>query len=131
MHAGDGGSERDGGEASVVRDHYQVLGVRHDATPEAIKHNYHRLALLLHPDRNPSTSAPPPSAPSSNPNTTPNASSSDSSAANTAGREGLSFQQVQQAWLVLGNAETRATYDAWRKGTYFLLSAFYQINSTS
>jgi molecular chaperone DnaJ len=37
----------------VARDHYDVLGVRRDASPEEIKRAYRRLARELHPDVNP------------------------------------------------------------------------------
>ena len=35
-----------------MRDYYQILRVRDDATAEEIKTSYRRLALRLHPDRN-------------------------------------------------------------------------------
>lgn len=64
------------------RDYYEVLEVPRDATPDAIKKSYRKLARKYHPDVNPG----------------------DKSAEK-------SFKEVQQAYDVLSDQEKRAMYD--------------------
>ena len=37
----------------ITDDYYAVLEVSHDASDEVVRQNYRRLAMKLHPDRNP------------------------------------------------------------------------------
>ncbi len=64
------------------RDYYQILDVARDATEADIKKAYRRLAMKLHPDRNP-----------------------DDKAAEE------QFKEAKEAYEVLSNAGKRATYD--------------------
>ena len=61
---------------------YEVLGVAKEATPTEIKKAYHRMALKLHPDKNPD----------------------DPDAAKR-------FQTLQKVYGVLGDTDTRKVYD--------------------
>lgn len=64
-----------------MSDHYEVLGVRRDATPEEIKKAYRKLARQLHPDVNPSPEA------------------------------AEQFKAVSRAYETLANGEKRQMYD--------------------
>ena len=64
------------------RDYYDVLGVPRDADLKQIKQAYRKLAMELHPDRNPG----------------------DSEAEDR-------FKEAAEAYDVLGNAEKREIYD--------------------
>ena len=64
-----------------MADHYEVLGVSREATPEEIKKAYRKLARQLHPDVNPSEEA------------------------------AERFKDVTHAYDVLSDAEQRARYD--------------------
>jgi hypothetical protein len=66
-------------------DHYQVLGLTHTATSAEIKKGYHKAALKYHPDKN-----------------------SDEDAADM-------FRRIKLAYEVLGNDQTRISYDAHRR----------------
>lgn len=63
------------------RDYYEVLGVPRTATKEEIKKAYRKLALKLHPDRNPSPQAE------------------------------EAFKELSEAYAVLSDDEKRALYD--------------------
>jgi len=64
------------------RDYYEVLGVERDAAPTVVKKAYKRLALELHPDRNPDN---------------PDAEEK--------------FKEASEAYSVLSDTDKRATYD--------------------
>ncbi len=66
-----------------MRDYYDVLGVRKDASAEEIKKAYRELALKYHPDRNKSKEAE------------------------------ATFKGINEAYAVLGNEEKRRRYDAY------------------
>ena len=61
---------------------YESIGVAKDATPTEIKKAYHRMALKLHPDKNPDN---------------PDAAKQ--------------FQTLQKVYGVLGDVDKRKTYD--------------------
>jgi hypothetical protein len=65
-----------------VKDYYAILGVSHSASQSDIKKAYRKLAVLYHPDKNPSLDAKP------------------------------RFQEINEAYDVLGDVEQRARYDA-------------------
>lgn len=68
------------------KDYYSVLEVSPDATPEEIKRAYRKLARKTHPDLNPGPDAE------------------------------AAFKDASEAYEVLKDPETRAEYDAMRKG---------------
>jgi DnaJ-class molecular chaperone len=68
------------------RDYYQVLGITSSATEDEIKQAYRRLAMQLHPDRNP----------------------------DDASAEGK-FKEVGEAYQHLSDPEKRAQYDAYNR----------------
>lgn len=70
------------GLITPVKDYYAILGVSHSASQLDIKKAYRKLAVLYHPDKNPSHDAQP------------------------------RFQEINEAYDVLGDAEQRALYDA-------------------
>ena len=64
------------------KDHYETLNSHRGATPHELKARYKRMALLLHPDKNPEEVA------------------------------AVAFKRVTDAWESLGLALPRAEYDA-------------------
>lgn len=41
--------------AEITEDYYAILEVSHTASSDTIRRSYRRLAVLLHPDKNPNT----------------------------------------------------------------------------
>lgn len=68
--------------AQAKRDHYEVLGVAKDATPEQIKKAYRKCAMEFHPDRNPGNA-----------------------------EAEQRFKEAAEAYEVLSDAEKRGRYD--------------------
>lgn len=79
--------------------YYQILGVPPNATGDDIKNQYRKLALKLHPDKN-----------RDDPNATER------------------FQELQEAYEVLSDAERRAAYD---QNSDFILRAFAESSDDS
>ncbi|MFM2151672.1 MAG: Molecular chaperone DnaJ, partial [Pseudomonadota bacterium] len=71
-----------GTEALAKRDYYEVLGVERSATEQQLKSAYRKLAMELHPDRNPGDKA-----------------------------AEEKFKEVGEAYEVLSDKEKRARYD--------------------
>lgn len=65
-----------------MADHYSILGVPHTASAEEIRAAYRKLALKLHPDRNPGDAA-----------------------------AEARFKEISQAYTVLSDERARAAYD--------------------
>jgi curved DNA-binding protein len=66
----------------MAEDYYKVLGVDNNATPEAIKKAYRKLAVKFHPDKNPGNK-----------------------------EAGEKFKKISEAYAVLSNQEKRKQYD--------------------
>lgn len=64
----------------VLKDYYKVLRVERTASAEEIKKSYHRLARIFHPDRNPDPGSV------------------------------KHFNEINEAYKVLGNLESRLKY---------------------
>lgn len=72
-----------------MKNYYEILGVKRDATPEEIKHAYRNLVKKFHPD------------------------------ANTQSAEAKEqFQEISEAYQVLSNEESRKQYDSWGHTAY-------------
>jgi DnaJ domain len=69
------------GAVESKRDYYEVLGVARDATIDDIRKAYRRLALAIHPDRDPKNS------------------------------DGVHFQKAAEAYEVLSDTDKRRIYD--------------------
>ena len=69
-------------------DYYKILGVPRDATDEALKKAYRKLAIQFHPDKNPDN---------------PEAAAE-------------KFKQIGEAYAVLSDKDKRKTYDMFGKG---------------
>lgn len=76
-----------------MKNYYEVLGVREDASEREIKHAHHQLALQLHPDRTPDPAA------------------------------RTRFLDVQEAYDVLGDYHRRLVYDLFRQRARELAAA--------
>ena len=72
--------------ATAKRDYYEVLGVAREATPEAIKRAFRKLAFEFHPDRNKDADAE------------------------------RKFKEINEAYEVLSDVEKRAQYDRFGHG---------------
>uniref|UniRef100_A0A8C3M9F3 DnaJ heat shock protein family (Hsp40) member C24 n=1 Tax=Geospiza parvula TaxID=87175 RepID=A0A8C3M9F3_GEOPR len=70
------------------KDWYKVLGAKPSDSPAELKRKYQKLALLYHPDKQAA-----------------------SAAAVEAEERTRRFQEIHQAWKVLGNEETKQEYD--------------------
>ncbi|CAK9163680.1 unnamed protein product [Ilex paraguariensis] len=75
--------------SAIHRTHYDILGVKEDASYEAIRLNHRTAILNSHPDKLQKTSETP------NPDLEP----------------GDRFVEVQRAWEILSNPRSRAVYD--------------------
>ncbi|KAF2814941.1 DnaJ-domain-containing protein [Mytilinidion resinicola] len=78
---------------TIFKTHYAALGVRNDASKEAIRQAYRRLVLIYHPDK----------------------LRADLPEMQKAAAVAM-FRAVQEAYEVLSNDEKRAKYDARRRG---------------
>ncbi|MDP2787153.1 MAG: DnaJ domain-containing protein [Pseudomonadota bacterium] len=70
---------------TLARDHYAILGVSSNVTPDLIKAAYRKKATQYHPDKNPSPDA------------------------------AAGFREVQEAYEVISNPERRKAYDDYRQ----------------
>ncbi len=73
-----------------MKDYYQILGVRENATQEEIKRAFRKLAFQHHPDKNPGNEK----------------------------QAEQRFKEINEAYGVLGDEARRQDYDAFRKGQF-------------
>ena len=73
-----------------MKDYYNILGVKPEATPAAIKAAFRKLAFKHHPDKNPGQEA----------------------------EAAARFKDISEAYGVLGDAGKRAEYDRFRSGGF-------------
>lgn len=73
---------------------YEILGVGEDASAQEIKTAYKRSALLMHPDKN----------------------------IDTPEESAIQFRKLQHAYEVLGDASSRARYDASSRSSYSVMN---------
>ncbi|NXS06590.1 DJC24 protein, partial [Neodrepanis coruscans] len=80
-------------EGNARKDWYKVLGAEPSDTAAELRHKYQKLALMYHPDKQ----------------------EADVPAAEVEERV-QRFMEIDQAWKILGNEETKKEYDLQQRG---------------